>query len=147
RRSAHALCVPGIRGSNRIPANPDPGRERRDPARRRRSHGREAARFGTSCRARGVAAHAARMAPVRNHYAGRAARDRAGRRVLGQQIVKASQGVSTDVPVVLRPSRSRWAFAASFSAYFWLIGILTLPLPTTSNNSLAVASKSSRLAV
>ena len=49
-------------------------------------------------------------------------------------------------PVVSRPSRSWCAFAASFSGYFWLIGILTLPLPTTSNRCLAMSSRSSRLA-
>ena len=49
-------------------------------------------------------------------------------------------------PVVSRPSRSRCAFCASLSAYFWLTGIFTSPLATTSNRSLAVSSRSSRLA-
>jgi hypothetical protein len=49
-------------------------------------------------------------------------------------------------PVVLRLSRSRCAFCASFSGYFWFTGILTAPLVTTSNRSFAILSKSSRLA-
>src|SRR5258708_1884595 len=49
-------------------------------------------------------------------------------------------------PVVLRPSRSWCAFTASLSLYFWLIGIFTLPLPTTSNRFLAISSRSARLA-
>jgi hypothetical protein len=56
------------------------------------------------------------------------------------------QGSRMVDPVVPRPSRSRCAFCASFRAYFWLTGILTAPLATTSNRSLAVLSKSSRLA-
>ena len=57
-----------------------------------------------------------------------------------------SYGTRMVDPVVLRPSRSWCAFAASLSLYFWLIGILTLPLPTTSNRFLAMSSRSARLA-
>ena len=56
------------------------------------------------------------------------------------------QGSRMVDPVVPRPSRSRCAFCASFRAYFWLTGILTAPLATTSKRSFAVLSKSSRLA-
>ena len=43
----------------------------------------------------------------------------------------ASHGIRIDEPVVLRLSRSSCAFWASLSGYFWLTGILTVPLPTT----------------
>ena len=54
--------------------------------------------------------------------------------------------VNTVEPVVLRASRSRWAWAASWSGYVWLMLIFTEPLRTTPNNSCAPASRSSRLA-
>src|SRR5450631_2057393 len=55
-------------------------------------------------------------------------------------------GTRMTEPVVLRPSRSLCAWAASLRAYLWLAGIFTAPEPTFSNRSLAVAIRSSRLA-
>src|SRR4029077_13541500 len=54
-------------------------------------------------------------------------------------------GINTTEPVVLRPSRSLCDCAASLSAYVW-VGIFTAPEPTTLNRSLAMLTRSSRLA-
>src|SRR5215217_3968031 len=57
-----------------------------------------------------------------------------------------SQIVRTVEPVVLRAARSACAFAASFKGYVWCTSIFTAPDFTTSNSSLAMATRFSRLA-
>ena len=81
------------------------------------------------------------MLLARTHRPAEAARAGPGR------AGRIGQGISRVEPVVARPSSARCAASASASGKRWWISILTAPVATTSNRSLAQASSSSRVRV